>query len=204
MKHKTHKTIKSIIVIFFIIGTIMLIVTFMYGNNLKKLQKAEQKKAAQIVTESTQSKSDKNIVKNYKNSINKLENDINEKTEENPLLEKLKIIINDIINALTFNNLKDKGIINVQNELNSFMTDTCLKNTIKNLELNGISEENESYQKFLIKNFWIDTKDINAPKVICLSNYENDNLSETKYLDFDFIYNKDKNTYTVSNFKIAE
>ena len=140
------------------------------------------------------------IIKGKKNSINKLENDIQEKTENNSLLSALKEIIQSFVNALSYDNLKDKGILNIQTQLKENTTSECYDKLIKSFDLDADSSE---YQKITIRKYWIDNSDTKNPEVCCLSDYENDDFIDVRYLDFIFKYDEDKGKYLISDFLYA-
>lgn len=199
MRTDYRKTFNIISIVFFIIAFIIIIIAIVFNKELKTAQKEESKLSSQIVTEAPTKVEEKDIINKKKNAINKIENEINEKTNNNSILSQLKDIINKIIAAMKFDDLNKEGLLNLKNMLRGNMTTECYNKTIRKFDIDLLDENNADYQNYEIRNCWYDIKNLNHPSVICLVDFENNDLSESRYLDFSFFYDKEKNRYILDN-----
>ena len=195
MKEKTAgKWFYVTAIIFLIITVIMFIVAFTNMGKIEDLQKEKKKTQNQIITEAPTNEQEKSMIKDKKNTINKLENEINDRVNDNSLLSSLKSLIESFIKAITFDNLKEKGLGNIQAQIKEKTTTACYNKLLK-----AFNFEDESYQKYDIDKYWYGTNKNGDPEVVCLVRYENNDLSVTKYLDFCFCYDEESDKYLISD-----
>lgn len=218
-KYNGSGFLKISIAVFLIVASIFLIVSIVNINSTNTLKQEEKKLQNQITTSGTnepskKSKSSKKqksksnnelanneIVKKYKSSINNLTSEINKNKDENPIIVTIKEIIESITKALNFDYNEGEKTSDVVSKLKPFFTSKGL-NTFVNKFLVK-SEDNHRYiSQYKTGSIMYSDLDSASPKAIERTTFTDEFTNTIKYLEFEFICDKNTNKYYVSNLDV--